>query len=146
MKLHDDEIVIHDSSDDPVHLTDFEAERMAHPEEILEVDFSVSRDWEPEETGKGVTINTTPDPTLKLYETANGTVILFCVKLPGALVHTAVLAGHDETRALLTRGVQSVEDNFDGIRTASGRSYCPRGDDLLDHIYDCVDDVTPDDE
>lgn len=146
MKLDPQEVVIQNSEQEPVMLHDFIEDRMSASETILEADFTVGRDWEPEETEEGVTINTTPDPTLKLFDTVNGTVIVFCVKIPDPIVHTAVLAGHTDVRGMLSRAVESVEENFDGISDVTGESYNTTGNDLLDHIHDCVDDVTPDDD
>ena len=145
MKLHPQEVVIHENDHDPIRLSEFIEDRMAGSEEILEADFATSRDWESEETEDGFTINTTPDPTLKLFETANGMVAVFCVKVGDPLVHTAVLAGHDDIRGMLSRAVESIEDNFDGIKHVTGVSHNAFGDGILSHIHDCVDDVTPDD-
>ena len=120
---------------------------MSRAECVLEADFIVSRDWEPEETDEGLTINTTPNPTLKLFETANGTVMLFCVKTPDPIVHTAVLAGHTEIEDMIQRAVESVEDNFDGISdVVEAQSLKEFADPLLEHLYDCVEEVTPDDD
>jgi len=146
MELHPQEVVIHQNDDDPIPLSGFVEDRMSGQEEILEADFSCSRDWESEETDEGFTINTTPDPTLMLFETANGAMVVFAVKIPYPLVHTAVLAGHDDVADMLERAVQSVEDNFYGISSVTGESYNVFGDDMLEHIHDCVAEVTPDGE
>ena len=146
MELHPQEVVLLDSGDDPVLLHDFIEDRISASETLLSAHFTVARDWEPVETEGGTTINTTPNPTLKLFDTANGTVVVFCVEVADTPVHTAILAGHDDTEGMLTRAVESVEENFYGIKSVDGRSFQPDAHGLLDHIYDTVEEVTPDDD
>lgn len=144
MEIKQSEAAIHKVEDEVVKEDEFLDERLANPEPALVVHFDTGRTWDPEPNEDGsMTIRTTPNPTLKVYDTDNGHVLTNAVELPTPLVFLAILTVGNSERVedLVRRNVRSIENSYDGITTHDIEFVGTEYSFLYDAVDDTVDDI-----
>lgn len=141
MELEANEASLIGEDQDPLFENDFNSMYPVTGDAVFQAHFQTGRTWESEETEKGMTIRTTPDPDVVVYPSSSGYIAAIAVMTPDRLIMHAIQVSHDDVADVLIRMVGDIEEFYDGISGVSTEYVEDGYDSYRDAVAEKVDDI-----